>query len=399
MQRSLRLRRILTVAFAAALAAALVTLPSAVAEEGGTKVPDTYLEHLSESVNVTYYVQHPSDAPKLFTHASRRRPGRAFAHDRALEPVLRQNANKDVFNCDFIGFPQNEESVGLLPDERPVRPRVDERLRRDPLRRQHDRLVLVDRRRPLGPQRGLPAAGDAERLAQPPEEPSGGDPVTFIPGGCDSLYAASLAYDPATAPVGAKRRRRLQDDARGSQRVRRLRRPDVLAGEARRRRVRRRRLQRQGVDVRRHAERRPLRLGHLDGVPQRRERAARLQRRPDQGGALRREPRHVHARDPDLAVRSVGAEDGPGRPVQRRHRRSGRPRVHHVGAASSASCPAPTARRASRRRSSSASAQRPLRARPCSGRCTPCTPRRTRSRSAASCTRTTSGSRRIRRAT
>ena len=166
---NLRLRRILTLAFATAVAATLVTLPSAVAEEGGTKVPDTYLEHLSQSVNVTLLrAASVRRAEAVLARPGAGSCGRAVAHDRTLEPVLRLEREQGRLQLRLHRLPP-ERGVGrLMPDERPVRPRVDERLRRDPVQRQHHRLVVVDRRRPLGPQRRVPAAGDAERPAEPP---------------------------------------------------------------------------------------------------------------------------------------------------------------------------------------------------------------------------------------
>jgi hypothetical protein len=203
MQRFLRLRRSLTVAFAAALAAALVTLPSAVAEEGGLKVPETYLEHLSESVNASYYVHHPSDAPKLISHglaqAAADAPSRTTARS---SQYCGSNANKDVFNCDFVGFPQNEESVGSCPtNDSFVLGSTND----------YDGIVFsgnttgwswsTDGGHSVRNAGFLPPV-TLTALATHPEVPSGGDPVTFIPGGCDSLYAASLAYD-GNAPFGA----------------------------------------------------------------------------------------------------------------------------------------------------------------------------------------------------
>src|SRR4051812_28765333 len=203
MHQNERRRRILTVALAAVLAAAMVTIPSAIAEEGGFKVPDTYLEHLSESVNVSYYVHHPADAPKLVSHAlaqvSENAPSRTSARS---SQYCASNANKDVFNCDFIGFPQNEESVGSCPT--------------------NDSLVLGSTNDYNGILFGdndtgwewSTDGGHSVRnygflppvvlntLDTHPEVPSGGDPVTFIPSGCDSLYAASLAYDVNTVPFG-----------------------------------------------------------------------------------------------------------------------------------------------------------------------------------------------------
>ena len=83
MHGTTRWRRWLTATLAMCLFAAVTTIPSAVAEEGGFRVPDEYLEHLSESVNVQYYVQHPTQAPKQLAHGLAKLGGcdveRAFA--------------------------------------------------------------------------------------------------------------------------------------------------------------------------------------------------------------------------------------------------------------------------------------------------------------------------------
>src|SRR3954471_3883389 len=98
-----------------ALVLAVVAIPLAGAEEGGFRVPEEYLEHLSSSVDVTYYVHHPTDAPKHLGRGVAQLqspPARTTARS---SQYCTSNANKDVFNCDFIGFPQNEESVGSCP--------------------------------------------------------------------------------------------------------------------------------------------------------------------------------------------------------------------------------------------------------------------------------------------
>lgn len=111
------------------------------------------------------------------------------------------NANKDVYNCDIFGLPQDEESVGSCPT--------------------NDNLVLGgtnDFRGIIDPEGNFTGwhwstdGGHSVRnegllppvtlLREPARQvPSGGDPVDFIPAGCDSVYAASLAFNPSN-PFG-----------------------------------------------------------------------------------------------------------------------------------------------------------------------------------------------------
>ena len=109
-----RRRRWLTATLAICLFAALTTIPSAVAEEG---VPGArrYLEHLSESVNVQYYVQHPTQAPKQVAPDWPNWPRRALADHGTLEPVLHEQRQQGRLQLRLLGFPQNEESVGSCP--------------------------------------------------------------------------------------------------------------------------------------------------------------------------------------------------------------------------------------------------------------------------------------------
>jgi len=203
MHSTTRRRRFLRAILAVGLLATLTTIPSAVAEDTGFRVPDTYLEHLSESVQVKYYVQHPTQAPKQLARGlaqiASHSPSRTTARS---SQYCTSNANKDVFNCDFIGFPQNEESVGSCPsNDSFVLGSTND----------YDGILFGDNTTGWS---WSTDGGHAVRnagflppvtlggLDTHPEEPSGGDPVTFIPSGCDSLYAASLAYDPATAPFG-----------------------------------------------------------------------------------------------------------------------------------------------------------------------------------------------------
>jgi hypothetical protein len=215
MNNTKRRRRFLRAILAVGLLATLTTIPSAVAEDSGFRVSDTYLEHLSQSVQVKYYVQHPSEAPKqlarglaqIATHSPSRTTARSSQY-------CGSNANKDVFNCDFIGFPQNEESVGSCPTNDSFVLGSTNDYDGIVFGGNTTGLVLVDRRRPLRPQRRLPAAGHAQGARHASGGAVGRRPGRLHPGGCDSLYAASLAYDPRRRPSGrtgcasTRRRRR-----------------------------------------------------------------------------------------------------------------------------------------------------------------------------------------------
>ena len=178
-------------------AAVLVGVPGAGAIVAG-KAPQALLAHLSQSVAANYYRAHPSQAPaqlaKLNAASRKSPPGRSVKS-------CESQANKDVFNCDVLGLPQNEESVGSCPS--------------------NDDLVLEgtnDYRGLLDPEGNFTGwhwstdGGHSVRnegllppvtlIREPTRQvPSGGDPVDFLPAGCDSVYAASLAYNPSN-PFG-----------------------------------------------------------------------------------------------------------------------------------------------------------------------------------------------------
>jgi hypothetical protein len=195
--RPLRLAGIL----AAVAAAIVVGVPAATAEEP-SKISDEYLSHLSGSVALSYYAANPKQAPtrfKPFAQAAQQTKDRTTPRS---SQYCQSNANKDVFNCDFIGLPQNEESVGACPT--------------------NDNLVLGSQNDYNGLLFGDNVTGwdwsvdgghsvqnygflppiTLGTLATHPEVPSGGDPVSFIPAGCDSVYESTLAYDLSTVPFG-----------------------------------------------------------------------------------------------------------------------------------------------------------------------------------------------------
>jgi hypothetical protein len=171
---------------------------SAVAE-GPTKVSDKMLDQLSQSVVLQYYVAHPDQAPSRLRQAMEQIRDLKSPKGRNVNSCT-SNANKDVFNCDIFGLPQNEESVGSCP--------TNDNL---VLEGTNDYRGLID---PEGNFTGWHWSIDGGHSVQnegllPPvsfrtipgarDVPSGGDPVDFIPAGCDSVYAASLAYSPGNA--------------------------------------------------------------------------------------------------------------------------------------------------------------------------------------------------------
>src|SRR5436190_10055326 len=171
----------------------IVAVPAATAVEGG-KVPEAFLEHLSQSVSANYWARHPAEAPARFAQlsGSQKQPPARNVNS------CTSNANKDVFNCDIFGLPQNEESVGVCASN-------DNFV----LEGTNDYRGLID---PEGNFTGWHWSIDGGHSVQnegllPPvtvrhlptglrDLPSGGDPVDFLPAGCDKVYAASLAYSP-----------------------------------------------------------------------------------------------------------------------------------------------------------------------------------------------------------
>jgi hypothetical protein len=193
-----RLRTLRLTALAALAAAVVVGVPAATAFEGG-KVPEALLEHVSQSAALSYYLAHPDQAPArvdALVDASQKQPsGRHVSSCRA-------NANKDVFNCDdFFGLPQNEESVGSCPtnDDLVLGGTNDYRGIFDPEGNFTGWHWSTDGGHSVRNEGLLPPV----TLIRTPSRqvPSGGDPVDFIPAGCDSVYAASLAYNPSN-PFG-----------------------------------------------------------------------------------------------------------------------------------------------------------------------------------------------------
>ena len=182
------------------MAAGLTALPAA-SEEDATKVPLEVLEHASQGVVMNYWAANPDQAPTKIRQgldAIDNAPDRTNASN---SNFCASDANRDTFNCDVFGLPQNEESIASCP--------TNDNL---VLGGTNDYRGLID---PEGNFTGWHWSTDGghsirnEGLLPPVtliktpnrEVPSGGDPVDFIPAGCDSVYAASLAYNPGN-PFG-----------------------------------------------------------------------------------------------------------------------------------------------------------------------------------------------------
>ena len=179
-------------ALLALAALVIVAVPAATAVEGG-KVPEAFLEHLSQSVSANYWARHPAEAPTRFAQlsGSQKQPPARNVNS------CTSNANKDVFNCDIFGLPQNEESVGVCAsnDNFVLEGTNDYRGLIDPEGNFTGWEWSTDGGHSVRNEGLLPPV-TLTKIASPHQVPSGGDPVDFIPAGCDSVYAASLAYDP-----------------------------------------------------------------------------------------------------------------------------------------------------------------------------------------------------------
>src|SRR4051794_19519783 len=87
--------------------AALVAVPAGGEEGEDTHVPLPLLGPVSQSVANSYWSTRPAQAPPQLSQLSdvRREPPARHRTSCTTE------ANRDVFNCDVFGLPQNEESM------------------------------------------------------------------------------------------------------------------------------------------------------------------------------------------------------------------------------------------------------------------------------------------------
>jgi hypothetical protein len=184
------------VAMVGLAAAVVVAIPAQSVPSDNSRVPAAILDHISSSVAVNYLVQNPEQAP------SRLRDG-LQAVDQAPDRTNASNsnfctseANRDAFNCDIFGLPQNEESMAACPsnDKLVLQGTNDYRGLIDPQGNFTGWHWSIDGGHSIRNEGLLPPVS----LIRTPDRtvPSGGDPVKFIPAPCDSTYAASLAYNP-----------------------------------------------------------------------------------------------------------------------------------------------------------------------------------------------------------
>jgi hypothetical protein len=182
----------LGLAAALSLVAAVVLLVPAAGGVGGSEAPRGLLDTVSEVVAGHYWLAHPAQAPQrlaALTGLQKTPSGRHVSSCGA-------NANKDVYNCDIFGLPQNEESVTACPtnDNLVLGGTNDYRGLIDPEQNFTGWHWSIDGGHSLKNEGLLPPV----KLISNPNRtvPSGGDPVDFIPAPCNFVYAASLAYDP-----------------------------------------------------------------------------------------------------------------------------------------------------------------------------------------------------------
>jgi hypothetical protein len=161
-----------------------------------TRVSPQYLEHVSQSVALRYWLAHPDQAP------DRIRETVSAIEQTQKSPSARHvnscanSSNKDVYNCDIFGLPQNEESITSCPSNTNLvlGGTNDYRGIFDPEGNFTGWHWSIDGGHSIQNEGLLPPV-TLTKIASPHSVPSGGDPVDFI-ASCDSVYAASLAYNP-----------------------------------------------------------------------------------------------------------------------------------------------------------------------------------------------------------
>jgi hypothetical protein len=160
------------------------------------------LATVSQAVTFHQWYAHPNQAPADFraNHEGDERPGQQ--NDRCGGENGSGNAPAP-FNCDAIGFPQNEESQAACA----TNPNLV-------LQGANDYNGLVesaasdttgwywstDGGRSVRNTGFLPPV-TLRTFPNHPDLPSGGDPVDFVPAGCNATFAASLVYN-ADDPFG-----------------------------------------------------------------------------------------------------------------------------------------------------------------------------------------------------
>jgi hypothetical protein len=189
-------RRVLVSAAIASAFAVAFSAWTASGDESRTRLAETHLAHLSQSVALHAAIADPDNAPERLRPAAERL-SRLGAQARALRRGSGQrgasNPLQDLFNADNTGLPQNEEAVNAC--------RADTRI---VLGGTNDYRGLID---PEGNSTGWHVSTNGGRsLANegllPPvtisgvRRPSGGDPVVAVDDRSCDLYMVDLNYDP-----------------------------------------------------------------------------------------------------------------------------------------------------------------------------------------------------------
>lgn len=179
----------------ALLVAAIVALPAAGERDQGNELLDAkVLAHLSQGVVAAYWANHPDAAPVSAKKGFNKLLSARGKRSKSCE----SRANNDVFNCDVVGLPQNEESIAACTanTDLVLGGTNDYRGLLDPEGNFTGWYWSTDGGRSVRNEGLLPPV----RLVTDPSHqvPSGGDPVDFLyadAAGCHA-FAASLAFDP-----------------------------------------------------------------------------------------------------------------------------------------------------------------------------------------------------------
>jgi hypothetical protein len=180
----------------AVLTAAIVTVPAATVPHDNTRVPYQVIEHASQGVAVNYWVANPDEAPSRIRVAMDAMGNAPDRTNSSNSNFCASNANRDTWNCDIFGLPQNEESIAACPtnDNLVLGGTNDYRGLIDPEGNFTGWHWSIDGGHSVTNEGLLPPVN----LRSDPSRsvPSGGDPVKFIPSPCNAVYASSLAYNP-----------------------------------------------------------------------------------------------------------------------------------------------------------------------------------------------------------
>ena len=196
MQRLKGHARLVRLTLLAVLAAAIVTVPAATVPHDNTRVPFQLIEHASQAVAVNYWVANPDEAPSRIRSAMDATGNAPDRTNSSNSNFCASNANRDTYNCDVFGLPQNEESIAACPtnDNLVLGGTNDYRGLIDPEGNFTGWHWSIDGGHSVTNEGLLPPVNLIKTPSR--QQPSGGDPVKFIPAPCDYVYAASLAYNP-----------------------------------------------------------------------------------------------------------------------------------------------------------------------------------------------------------